>query len=70
MKVLRCGFQSPDLISMTPDGLAYPHAAAATHPQGEGMFEFLGMILARMLMQGMLIDFPLASFFIARSAFC
>lgn len=30
------------------------------------MIEFLGMMLAKMLHEGMLIDYPLASFFIAR----
>lgn len=66
IQVLREGFQNKELLCTTTEGHAYPNPAALAHPQGIAFLEFLGTMLAKMLHEGMLIDYPLASFFIAR----
>lgn len=55
-------------MTSTPEGLAYPQPAATKLPQGTALLEFLGLMLAKALYDGLLLDFPLAPCFVARSA--
>ena len=66
-QVVKAGFNADyGLMTSTPDGLAYPQPAAARLPQGLALLEFLGSMLAKALYEGILLDWPLAPFFVAR----
>lgn len=54
------------LFTSTPEGLAYPQPAATSIPNGLGLLEFLGLVVGKALYEGILLDVPLASFFVAR----
>ena len=66
---MKAGFNSDyGLMTSTSEGLAYPQPAASKLSQGHDLLEFLGLMLAKALYEGILLDWPLAPFFIARSA--
>ncbi|KAL0028291.1 hypothetical protein WJX79_007793 [Trebouxia sp. C0005] len=54
------------LFTSTSDGLAYPQPAATKIPNGLGLLEFLGLVVGKALYEGILLDLPLAPFFVAR----
>ena len=54
------------LFTSTPDGFAYPQPAATKLPNGLGLLEFLGLVVGKALYEGILLDLPLAPFFVAR----
>ncbi len=61
------GFNSDyGLMTSTSGGLAYPQPAASKLGQGLELLEFLGLMLAKALYEGILLDFPLAPFFVAK----
>ena len=66
--VLKAGFDPAlGLFLATPDGTLYPNPAAPLRvPDALAMFEFLGAILAKVLYEGILVDLPLAPFFVSR----
>lgn len=67
MQAIQSGFDANyGLFTSTPDGLAYPQPAATKVPNGLGLLEFLGLVVGKALYDGILLDVPLASFFIAR----
>jgi hypothetical protein len=66
--VLKAGFD-PDfgLFSVTPDGTLYPNPAAPLRVEhASALYEFLGAILAKTLYEGILVELPLASFFVSK----
>lgn len=67
MQAIRLGFDANyGLFTSTSEGLAYPQPAATKIPNGLGLLEFLGLVVGKALYDGILLDIPLASFFIAR----
>lgn len=67
LQVVKAGFNTNyGLMGSTAEGLAYPQPAAAWLPQGVALLEFLGLMLAKALYEGILLDYPLAPFFVAR----
>lgn len=52
------------LMAQTEGGLAYPHAVAATLPGALPQLRLLGLLLGKALFEGILLDVPLAHFFI------
>ncbi|KAL3151218.1 hypothetical protein ABBQ38_013059 [Trebouxia sp. C0009 RCD-2024] len=66
-QVISTGFNADyGLFTATSDGLAYPQPAATTIPNGLGLLEFLGLVVGKALYEGILLDVPLAPFFVAR----
>merc|ERR1719421_1977104 len=66
--VLKAGFD-PDfgLFSVTDSGTLYPNPAAPLRvPDAAGLYEFLGAILAKTVYEGILVELPLAPFFVSR----
>lgn len=66
--MLKAGFDPAlGLFSATPDGLLYPNPAAPLRvPDAYALYEFLGAILAKTLYEGILVELPLAPFFVSR----
>ncbi|KAL4428287.1 hypothetical protein ABPG75_002376 [Micractinium tetrahymenae] len=54
------------LFSATPDGYAYPNPLAERLDGGLAALEALGLVLGRALYEGLLLDLPLAPFFVSR----
>ena len=52
------------LMVQAEGGLAYPHPAAATLPGALPQLRLLGLLLGKALFEGILLDVPLAYFFI------
>eukprot|EP00891_Asterochloris_glomerata_P009406 jgi/Astpho2/9406/e_gw1.00145.21.1_t len=57
--------QNYGLFTSTGDGLAYPHPAARSLPGGLALLELVGLIVGKALYEGLLLDVPLAPFFVA-----
>lgn len=67
LQAIKNGFDANyGLFTSTPEGLAYPQPAATSIPNGLGLLEFLGLVVGKALYEGILLDVPLASFFVAR----
>lgn len=67
VQVILAGFNpNYGLFTATPDGYAYPQPAAAGLGGGLGLLEFLGSIVGKALYEGILLDYPLAAFFVRR----
>ena len=67
MQTISTGFDANyGLFTSTSDGLAYPQPAATKIPNGLGLLEFLGLVVGKALYEGILLDLPLAPFFVAR----
>lgn len=67
MQAISTGFDANyGLFTSTSDGLAYPQPAATKIPNGLGLLEFLGLVVGKALYEGILLDLPLAPFFVAR----
>lgn len=67
LQVISTGFNADyGLFTSTADGLAYPQPAATAVPNGLGLLEFLGLVMGKALYEGILLDVPLAPFFVAR----
>lgn len=66
--VLKAGFDPAfGLFASTPDGLIYPNPAAKLRVEdATSLYETLGAILAKALYEGILVELPLARFFVAR----
>merc|ERR1719421_574212 len=66
--VLKAGFDpSLGLFAATPDGTLYPNPAAPLRvPDAYALYEFLGAVLAKTLYEGILVELPLASFFVSK----
>jgi len=66
--VLKAGFDPAlGLFSATPDGLLYPNPAAPLRVESAwGLYEFLGAVLAKTLYEGILVELPLAPFFVSK----
>jgi len=66
--VLKAGFDPAfGLFSATPDGTLYPNPAAPLRiPESTQLYEFLGAVLAKTLYEGILVELPLAPFFVSR----
>jgi ubiquitin-protein ligase E3 B len=62
---LRAGFD-PDfgLFLRTADGKLYPSPASHVHEDHLQLFEYLGQMLGKMLYDGIVVDLPLAHFFL------
>ena len=66
LQVVKAGFNSDyGLMTCTSEGLAYPQPAASKLGDGMELLEFLGLMLAKALYEGILLDWPLAPFFVA-----
>lgn len=65
--VITAGFD-PDrgLFKATPDGCAYPNPLAERLDGGLAALETMGLVLGRALYEGVLLDLPLAPFFVSR----
>lgn len=71
LQAVKSGFDANlGLMTSTADGLAYPQPAAAKLPQGHALLEFVGGLLGKALYEGILLDYPLAPFFVARQRLC
>jgi ubiquitin-protein ligase E3 C len=69
MQVVKAGFDANyGLMTATPDGLAYPQPASTRVAQGHELLEFLGLMLGKALYEGILLDWPLAPFFVTKYA--
>lgn len=66
--MLKAGFDPAlGLFLATPDGLLYPNPASALRvEEAASLYELLGAILAKALYEGILVELPLAPFFVAR----
>ena len=66
--VLKAGFDPAlGLFLATPDGTLYPNPAASLRvADAYGLYEFLGVILAKTLYEGILVELPFAPFFLSR----
>ena len=61
-KVLEVGFdQNYGIMAATPDGLAYPCPKGGV---GDAELRFLGLMVGKALYEGILLDAPLAPFFV------
>ena len=66
-QAIQIGFDANyGLFTSTADSLAYPQPAASKIPNGLGLLEFLGLVVGKALYEGILLDVPLASFFVTR----
>uniref|UniRef100_A0A7S1SW68 HECT-type E3 ubiquitin transferase n=1 Tax=Tetraselmis chuii TaxID=63592 RepID=A0A7S1SW68_9CHLO len=65
--VIHDGF-NPDygLFAATREGQLHPGSQAVHMDQGPGLLEFIGMMVGKAMYEGMLVDLPLAPFFILR----
>lgn len=52
------------LMAQTEGGLGFPHAAAGTLEGALSQLRLLGLLLGKALLEGILLDVPLAHFFI------
>lgn len=67
LQAISSGFNADyGLFTATTHGLAYPQPAATTIPNGLGLLEFLGLVVGKALYEGILLDVPVAPFFVAR----
>jgi len=67
--VVKAGFNADyGLMTLTPEGLAYPYPqpAPTSLSQGHQLLEFLGLMLGKALYEGILLDWPLAPFFVTK----
>lgn len=65
--VVAAGFDpNRGLFSATPDGHAYPNPLAERLDGGLAALETMGLVLGRALYEGVLLDCPLAPFFVSR----
>ncbi|KAI7846263.1 hypothetical protein COHA_000243 [Chlorella ohadii] len=65
--VVSAGFDpNRGLFAATPDGQAYPNPLAERLDGGLAALETLGLVLGRALYEGVLLDCPLAPFFVSR----
>ncbi|EFN55183.1 hypothetical protein CHLNCDRAFT_23742 [Chlorella variabilis] len=65
--VVAAGFDpNRGLFTATPDGYAYPNPLAERLDGGLSALETLGLVLGRALYEGVLLDCPLAPFFVSR----
>ncbi|GMH32392.1 hypothetical protein BSKO_00226 [Bryopsis sp. KO-2023] len=66
-EIMKAGL-NPDagLFQGNADGLLYPSPLAEQLPYGFQMLKFLGLILGKAMYEGMLLDIPLAPFFLLR----
>jgi len=66
--VLKAGFDPAlGLFATTTDGTIYPNPAAHLRvADAFGLFEFLGAVLAKTLYEGILVELPLAPFFVSK----
>merc|ERR1719421_392058 len=66
--VLKAGFDPAlGLFAATPDGTLYPNPAAPLRvPDAYALYEFLGAVLAKTVYEGILLDLPLAPFFVSK----
>ncbi|KAK9815844.1 hypothetical protein WJX72_010650 [[Myrmecia] bisecta] len=66
-EVVKAGFNADyGLFTATPDGLAFPQPAANQIDNGYALLQFLGLVFGKALYEGILLDMPLAPFFVAR----
>ncbi|GAB4814415.1 hypothetical protein N2152v2_001461 [Parachlorella kessleri] len=66
-QVVQAGFdRNRGLFSATPDGFAYPNPLAERLESGLALLELLGCVLGKALFEGILVDMPLAPFFVSR----
>ena len=67
MQAIATGFDGNyGLFTSTLEGLAYPQPTASQVPNGLGLLEFLGLVVGKALYEGILLDVPLAPFFVGR----
>ena len=66
--VLKAGFDPKfGLFAETSEGTLYPNPAAHLRvPDAGALYEFLGAILAKSLYEGILVELPLAPFFVSK----
>ncbi|PRW44359.1 E3 ubiquitin- ligase UPL7 [Chlorella sorokiniana] len=65
--VVSAGFDpNRGLFAATPDGQAYPNPLAERLDGGLAALETMGLVLGRALYEGVLLDCPLAPFFVSR----
>ncbi|KAL4858841.1 E3 ubiquitin-protein ligase UPL7 [Chlorella vulgaris] len=65
--VITAGFDpNRGLFKATPDGCAYPNPLAERLDGGLAALETMGLVLGRALYEGVLLDLPLAPFFVSR----
>jgi hypothetical protein len=71
LQVIHDGF-NPDygLFAATREGQLHPGSQAVHMDQGPGLLEFIGMMVGKAMYEGMLVDLPLAPFFILRLQVC
>lgn len=70
MQVVKAGFNADyGLFTSTAEsGLAFPQPAAQHIASGPALLHFLGLVFGKALYEGILLDTPLAPFFVARCA--
>ena len=67
VQAVQTGFDARlGLMASTPQGLAYPQPKAGALPGGHALLQTLGLVLGKALYEGLLLDLPLAPFFVAR----
>ena len=67
MQAIQTGFDARlGLMTSTSEGLAYPQPKAGAIPGGHALLNMLGLVLGKALFEGLLVDLPLAPFFVAR----
>ena len=67
LQAIQTGFDARlGLMTSTSEGLAYPQPKAGVIPGGHALLSTLGLILGKALFEGLLVDLPLAPFFVAR----
>jgi hypothetical protein len=65
--VITAGFDpNRGLFKATPDGCAYSNPLAERLDGGLAALETMGLVLGRALYEGVLLDLPLAPFFVSR----
>lgn len=64
--VAACSDPGAGLMASTPGGLAYPSPLAPRLPGALGALRLLGAALGRALWEGLLVELPLAPFFVAQ----
>ena len=64
--VTACSDPGAGLMASTPGGLAYPSPLAPRLPGALGALRLLGAALGRALWEGLLVELPLAPFFVAQ----
>ncbi len=68
LQVVKAGFDvNRGLFTSTAEGgLAFPQPAAAHIASAPALLHFLGLVFGKALYEGILLDTPLAPFFVAR----